>query len=60
MGYSEEELIKKREERGGFKEGIVLEKVYWLAIFYKLLYSSNAYYMKSYISRGSGFNVWEN
>ncbi|WP_373897310.1 phosphoribosyl-ATP pyrophosphohydrolase [Haloimpatiens sp. FM7315] len=32
LGYSEEELIKKRQdkfnERGGFKEGIVLEKVY--------------------------------
>lgn len=32
MGYSEEDLMKKRmekrEERGGFKEGIVLEKVY--------------------------------
>lgn len=32
MGYSEENLIKKRlekkEERGGFKEGIVLERVY--------------------------------
>lgn len=32
MGYSEEELLKKRdekrEERGGFKEGIVLERVY--------------------------------
>jgi predicted house-cleaning noncanonical NTP pyrophosphatase (MazG superfamily) len=32
LGYSEEDLIRKREgkreERGGFKEGIVLEKVY--------------------------------
>lgn len=32
LGYSEEQLIKKREEkfkeRGGFKEGIVLKKVY--------------------------------
>lgn len=32
MGYSEEDLMKKRiekrERRGGFKEGIVLEKVY--------------------------------
>ncbi|AZV56438.1 nucleoside triphosphate pyrophosphohydrolase [Clostridium sp. AWRP] len=32
LGYSEEDLIKKRlekkEERGGFKEGIVLERVY--------------------------------
>jgi len=32
MGYSEEDLMKKRAEkraeRGGFKEGIVLEKVY--------------------------------
>lgn len=32
IGYSEEELLNKREqkklERGGFKEGIVLEKVY--------------------------------
>lgn len=32
MGYTEEELIKlrykKREERGGFKEGVVLLKVY--------------------------------
>lgn len=32
LGYSEEELLAKREEkraeRGGFKEGIVLEKVY--------------------------------
>lgn len=32
MGYSEEELFKKREEkkaeRGGFDKGIVLEKVY--------------------------------
>lgn len=32
LGYSEEELIKRRlekkEERGGFKEGIVLKKVY--------------------------------
>lgn len=32
MGYSEEDLIKKRlekqEERGGFKYGIVLERVY--------------------------------
>lgn len=32
LGYSEEELLKKRkeklEERGGFKEGIVLRKVY--------------------------------
>ena len=32
MEYSEEELLKKRmekkEERGGFGEGIVLEKVY--------------------------------
>lgn len=32
LGYSEEELLKKREEkkaeRGGFKEGIVLERVY--------------------------------
>jgi predicted house-cleaning noncanonical NTP pyrophosphatase (MazG superfamily) len=31
LGYSEEDLVKKREEkreeRGGFKEGIVLEKV---------------------------------
>lgn len=32
LGYSEEDLIrerqKKKEERGGFKDGIVLEKVY--------------------------------
>ncbi|MBU5316529.1 nucleoside triphosphate pyrophosphohydrolase [Clostridium bornimense] len=32
LGYTEEDLIKKREEklkaRGGFKEGIVLEKTY--------------------------------
>lgn len=32
LGYSEEELLKKREEkkdeRGGFKEGIVLDKVF--------------------------------
>lgn len=32
LGYSEDELLKKRqekfEERGGFKEGIVLERVY--------------------------------
>lgn len=32
MGYSEDDLIKKRlekkDERGGFKEGIVLERVY--------------------------------
>lgn len=32
MGYSEEDLVKKRiekrEERGGFREGIVLESVY--------------------------------
>jgi len=32
MGYSEEDLnkrrIEKREKRGGFKEGIVLERVY--------------------------------
>lgn len=32
LGYSEEDLVKKRmekkEERGGFKEGIVLERVY--------------------------------
>lgn len=32
LGYSEEELLKKRElkrdERGGFDKGIVLEKVY--------------------------------
>lgn len=32
LGYSEEDLLKKREEkkleRGGFKEGIVLERVY--------------------------------
>lgn len=32
LGYSEEDLMRKREEkrgeRGGFKEGIVLEKVY--------------------------------
>lgn len=32
LGYSEEDLINKREEklkeRGGFKEGIVLKKVY--------------------------------
>ncbi|WP_411680043.1 phosphoribosyl-ATP pyrophosphohydrolase [Clostridium thailandense] len=32
MGYSEEELLRKRmdkkEERGGFGEGIVLERVY--------------------------------
>lgn len=31
LGYSEEELLKKREEkreeRGGFREGIVLERV---------------------------------
>ena len=31
LGYSEEELLKarekKREERGGFKEGIVLKAV---------------------------------
>ncbi len=32
LGYSEEELVKKREEkkeeRGGFREGIVLERTY--------------------------------
>lgn len=32
LGYSEEDLMKKRlqkkEERGGFKDGIVLERVY--------------------------------
>lgn len=32
LGYSEENLMKKRlqkkEERGGFKDGIVLERVY--------------------------------
>jgi predicted house-cleaning noncanonical NTP pyrophosphatase (MazG superfamily) len=32
LGYSEEDLIRKREEkraeRGGFKEGIVLERTY--------------------------------
>lgn len=32
LGYSEEELLNKREEklkeRGGFKEGIILKKVY--------------------------------
>lgn len=32
LGYSEEDLMKKREEkreeRGGFKEGIILERVY--------------------------------
>lgn len=32
LGYSEEDLLKKREEklkaRGGFKKGIVLKKVY--------------------------------
>jgi predicted house-cleaning noncanonical NTP pyrophosphatase (MazG superfamily) len=32
LGYSEEELMKKRlekfEDRGGFKEGIVLERVH--------------------------------
>lgn len=32
LGYSEEDLIRKREEkleaRGGFKEGIVLKKTY--------------------------------
>ena len=32
LGFSEEDLLKKREEklkaRGGFKEGIVLEKTY--------------------------------
>ncbi|MBC2579163.1 nucleoside triphosphate pyrophosphohydrolase [Clostridium sp. DJ247] len=32
MGYSEEELLQKRlekkKERGGFREGIVLERVY--------------------------------
>lgn len=32
LGYSEEELVKardqKKEERGGFREGIVLERVY--------------------------------
>lgn len=32
LGFSEEDLIRKREEkkeeRGGFKEGIVLQKVY--------------------------------
>lgn len=32
LGYSEEELnkkrIEKREKRGGFKEGVVLERVY--------------------------------
>lgn len=34
LGFSEEDLLKKREEklkvRGGFKEGIVLEKTYEL------------------------------
>lgn len=33
LGYSEEELIAKRisklEERGGFKQGIILKKVYY-------------------------------
>lgn len=32
LGFSEEDLVKardkKREERGGFREGIVLERVY--------------------------------
>lgn len=32
LGYSEEDLVRareeKKEERGGFKEGIVLERVY--------------------------------
>ena len=32
LGYSEEDLLNKREEkleeRGGFKEGIILKKVY--------------------------------
>ena len=32
LGYTEEDLLNKRkeklEERGGFKEGIVLKKVY--------------------------------
>jgi predicted house-cleaning noncanonical NTP pyrophosphatase (MazG superfamily) len=32
LGYSEEDLVRKREEkreeRGGFKEGIVLKRVY--------------------------------
>lgn len=32
LGYSEEDLVRareeKREERGGFKKGIVLERVY--------------------------------
>ena len=32
LGYSEEDLLNKRreklEERGGFKEGVVLKKVY--------------------------------
>ena len=32
LGYSEDDLLKKREEklkeRGGFKEGVVLKKVY--------------------------------
>ena len=32
LGYSEEDLLKKREEklknRGGFKDGIILKKVY--------------------------------
>ena len=34
LGYTEEELLKKwkakREQRGGFKQGIVLEKVFFL------------------------------
>ena len=32
LGYNEEDLLNKREEkleeRGGFKEGIILKKVY--------------------------------
>jgi predicted house-cleaning noncanonical NTP pyrophosphatase (MazG superfamily) len=32
LGYSEEDLVKKRlekrEERGGFEEGVVLERVW--------------------------------
>ena len=32
LGYSEEDLLNKRkkklEERGGFKEGIILKRVY--------------------------------
>jgi predicted house-cleaning noncanonical NTP pyrophosphatase (MazG superfamily) len=32
LGYSEEDLVRaregKKEERGGFKDGVVLERVY--------------------------------